>query len=105
MSPPTLPPAVVDHLPPEVRVYIRYLEARLADLEHRLNQTSANSSRPPSADPPGVKPAPPRRPSGRRKGGQPGHPKQGRPLLPPDQVIELRPDHCRRCRHPLAGDD
>ncbi|MBN9520456.1 IS66 family transposase, partial [bacterium] len=51
----------------------------MADLEARLNQTSSNSSRPPSADPPHARPAPPRTPSGKRKGGQLGHPKAERP--------------------------
>src|SRR6478672_3412516 len=105
MTPPSLPPEVFDALPPAVRAYIRYLEARLADLEARLGQTSANSSKPPSSDPPHAKPAPPRAPSGRRKGGQPGHPKRSRPDLPPDAVIELRAGTCDRCAHPLAGAD
>lgn len=84
---------------------ITHLEARIADLEARLNQTSSNSSRPPSADPPHAKPAPPRTPSGRRKGGQPGHPKAERPLLPPDVVVPPKPARCRRCSGRLAGDD
>jgi transposase len=105
MTPPSLPPGVFDALPPAVQAYIRYLEARLADLEARLGQTSANSSKPPSSDPPHAKPAPPRTPSGKRRGGQPGHPKRSRPDLPPDTVIELRAGTCDRCAHPLAGDD
>ncbi len=105
MTPPPLPPEVFDALPPAVQAYIRYLEARLTDLEARLGQTSANSSKPPSSDPPHARPAPPRTPSGKRKGGQPGHPKRNRPDLPPDTVVELRATTCDRCSHPLAGDD
>src|SRR5215213_1692992 len=105
MTPPSLPAEVLDALPPAVQAYIRYLEARLSDLEARLGQTSANSSKPPSSDPPHAKPAPPRTPSGKRKGGQPGHPKRSRPDLPPDTVIELRAATCHRCHHPLAGSD
>jgi transposase len=105
MTPPSLPPEVFDALPPAVRAYIRYIEARLADLEARLGQTSANSSKPPSSDPPHAKPAPAKTPSGKPKGGQLGHPKRTRPDLPPDTVVELRPETCGRCRHPLAGDD
>jgi transposase len=103
--PPSLPPDVFDALPPAVQAYIRYLEARLADLEARLNQNSRNSSKPPSSDSPHTKPAPPKTPSGRRKGGQPGHPKRTRPDLPPDTVVELRPGTCDRCSHALVGDD
>src|SRR5881227_4027547 len=105
MTPPPLPPEVFDALPPAVQAYIRYLEARLADLEARLGQTSANSSKPPSSDPPHAKPTPPKAPSGRQKGGQPGHPKRSRPDLPPDTVVELRTEICERCSHPLTGDD
>ena len=105
MTPPSLPPEVFDALPPAVQAYIRYLEARLADLEARLGQNSANSSKPPSSDPPHAKPAPPQTPTGKRKGGQPGHPKRTRPDLPPDTVVELRAGTCDRCSHPLAGDD
>jgi transposase len=80
-------------------------EARIADLEARLNQTSANSSLPPSADPPHAKPAPPRSPSGKRRGGQPGHPRAERALLPPDIVVPLKPARCRRCSGRLTGED
>ena len=105
MLPPPLPPDLFDALPPAVRAYIRYLEARLADLEAKLNQTSANSSRPPSSDGPHVKPAPPKTPSGKRRGGQPGHPKHERVILPPDRVIDHKPTRCRRCAAALTGDD
>src|SRR6202041_789291 len=105
MTPPALPPEVFDALPPAVQAYIRYLEARLADLEARLGQNSTNSSKPPSSDPPHIKAAPPKAPSGKRKGGQPGHPKRSRPDLPADTVIELRPSTCDRCAHALYGDD
>jgi transposase len=105
MTPSPLPPDVLAALPPAAQAYIRHLEARLAALEARLGQNSTNSSKPPSSDPPHTKPAPPRTPTGRRKGGQPGHPRHTRPDLPPDAVVELRPAACDRCHAPLAGDD
>ena len=105
MIQPTLPADVFDALPPAVQAYIRYLEARLADLEARFDQNSANSSKPPSSDGPHVKPAPPKTPSGKRRGGQPGHPKHERVILPPDEVIDHKPTHCRACHAPVAGDD
>ncbi|MBN9521222.1 IS66 family transposase zinc-finger binding domain-containing protein [bacterium] len=103
--PPCLPPDLFDSLPPAVQAYIRYLEARLSDLESRLGQNSTNSSKPPSSDPPHAKPAPPKTPTGKQKGGQPGHPRRTRPDLPPDVVVELRANTCDRCSHPLAGED
>jgi len=106
---PPIPPELWAQLSPEaqsaVSAVIATLEARIAQLEARLNQNSSNSSRPPSSDPPHFKPAPPRPTGRRRKGGQPGHPKNNRPTLPPDEVVELRADACRHCRTPLCGDD
>jgi transposase len=109
---PPIPAGVWDSFPPAAQAIIAaqteriaHLEARITELETRLNQTSANSSRPPSSDPPHAKPAPPRTPSGKRRGGQTGHPKHERTLLPADVVIPLKPERCRRCCHHLAGDD
>lgn len=80
-------------------------EARIAALEARLGQDSSNSSRPPSSDGPRVKRGVPRVPSGRRRGGQQGHPKHERVILPPDEVHDHKPSRCGRCDSPLAGDD
>ena len=115
MLPPPLPPELFDVLPPVVQAYIRHLEAiaaqvavltaRVAELEAKLNLNSSNSSKPPSSDGPQGKPAPPKKPSGKKRGGQPGHPKHERAILPPDEMFECRPDCCSRCRAKLAGDD
>lgn len=108
-TPPPIPEELWTQLPPAaqaaVLAVITTLEARIAELEARINQNSSNSSKPPSSDPPHVKPAPPRPATGRRKGGQPGHPRHTRPTLPPDEVIELRANTCTHCRTPLRGDD
>ena len=55
------------------RATIVRLEERVRDLETRVGQHSGNSSRPPSSDLPGSPKHPPSRPSGRGRGGQPGH--------------------------------
>src|ERR1700722_7243416 len=84
------------------------LENRLKDLENRLKLNSTNSSKPPSSDPIGMKRKPPTLPSGKKRGGQPGHRKAQRVLVPPEKVHETfdcKPDACRRCGHELAGDD
>lgn len=84
---------------------VEQLEARLAELEARLAQNSRNSSRPPSADPPQA----PRRstpPTGRKKGGQPGHPGTTRELRATEQVDAVRPhfpDTCARCQATLEA--
>ena len=87
---------------------IEALERRVRELEARLAQFSGNSSRPPSTDPPGA--PPPTRPKrkGRRRGGQPGHTKHARALVPPAQVTRmqvLKPCTCRRCGKALFGSD
>ena len=119
MLPPPLPPDLFDSLPPAARAYIRALEAyaahlearvatleaRVAELEAKLGSNSTNSSRPPSSDGPHVKPAPPKPKSGKKRGGQPGHPKHDRVLLPPDATVECKPELCDRCCAPLSGDD
>jgi hypothetical protein len=45
----------------------RRLEARVAELEQRLNRSSRNSSLPPSQDPPSAPPRPRRPGSGRKR--------------------------------------
>jgi transposase len=82
------------------------LHERVHELEVRLAQTSANSSRPPSSDPPQA-PAKRRLPSsGRKRGGQSGHRGACRGLLPVEQVDELIavvPERCRHCEQPFPA--
>jgi transposase len=89
----------------ELRAEVRDQQRHIAELQERLNVNSANSSRPPSTDAPTVKRRPPRPSSGRSPGGQPGHERQQRHLLPPDHTEVLKPSRCRRCGHALRGDD
>jgi len=109
---PPLPQPIWDQLPPEaqaaVSVLVQSFERRIADLEERLNKNSTNSSKPPSTDPPSLKRRPPTPASGRKRGGQPGHQRQARPLVPPEQlrhVIDCKPTECRWCHQELQGND
>jgi transposase len=80
----------------------RRLEARVAELEQRLNRSSHNSSLPPSQDPPSAAPRSRKRGSGRSRGGQPGHEGKNRPLLPlerVDELVEHWPERCQACAH------
>jgi transposase len=93
---------------PEARAIIRLLLAKLADLEARLNMTPRNSSLPPSAEHPHAKPTPQKQKSGKKPGGQPGHAKRERALIPTEecsQVVPLVPKACRRCGERLTGKD
>jgi transposase len=113
---PPFPPELWEQTPLAVREYIRTLEARVAALAatvqqllERLHQDSHNSSQPPSSDPPQtLRPRSRRVPSGRKRGGQPGHQGQSRALVPiedVDTVVPIKPQHCHRCQHPLVGDN
>ena len=86
----------------------RQLREENQRLRAQLSQNSTNSSKPPSSDPPSVKRAPPKRPSGKKRGGQTGHEAHHRALVPPEKVSEsfdIRPEVCRCCGHVLSGDD
>src|SRR5882672_5447239 len=113
---PSLSPELWKRTPPEVQAYIRALEARIVTfeamvhtlqeqvrtLQEQLNQTSRNSSRPPSSDPP--QHGRPRRPrSQRRRGGQLGHPGHTRTLIPVedvDEVVVSKPEPCAHGQAP-----
>jgi transposase len=93
---------------PEAQAIIRVLLAKIRELEERLNQSPRNSSLPPSSEHPHAKPPRLRSRGQRKRGGQPGHAKHERPLLPPEQCqdrLPLKPTECRRCGRPLAGED
>ena len=105
---------VIARQPPEAQAIIRLLLAKIAKLESRLEQlergrkTPRNSSLPPSSQHPHARPQPPKRKPKKKRGGQPGHEKHERPLIPTDQcddVQPLRPTECRRCGTKLSGSD
>jgi transposase len=112
---PRPPEAFFEGTPPHVRAYIEQLhayieklEARVAELEAKLGKDSTNSSRPPSSEHPHAKPPRPQRKSPRASGGQPGHARHERALIPVEQcqtVVSCVPTACRRCGRPLTGAD
>jgi len=81
---------------------------RLSELEERLKLNSRNSSKPPSSDGPGTPPRAPRPKSGKRLGGQPGHPGSFRAMVPVEQTqVQVAcppPEHCERCGADVHGD-
>ena len=102
--------------PPEAQAIIRLLlaenaalKARIEELERQIQgKTPKNSSLPPSSVHPHAKPASTKRRSKRKRGGQPGHAKHERPLIPSnecDAVQRLLPTECRRCGAKLSGRD
>jgi transposase len=84
------------------------LQAQVKTLQAQLSQTSANSHKPPSSDPPTRARVKVRELSTRQRGGQPGHQGTTRQLLPVTEVDELhvcQPTHCAGCGSPLTGSD
>jgi transposase len=104
--------------PPESQAIIRTLLAKMAEQERRierleaelnsLRKTPRNSSLPPSTQHPHAKPATGTVKSKRKRGGQPGHPKHERSLIPSEdcqEVVTFKPEQCRRCGTKLSGAD
>jgi transposase len=114
-SQPPISPEQLEAFPPDFRavlmMIIDHYEQRIAALETELagcKKSPRNSSLPPSTEHPHAKPPRTNPKSKKKRGGQRGHLKHERKLLPTEecsQVVPLRPDHCRRCGTPLAGDD
>lgn len=113
---PPIPRELWDQIPPaaqaalilafqQLHQRLNALDAQVRALQERLGQNSTNSSRPPSSDGPAVKRRPPPATGQRPKGGQEGHQRHTRPLLPPDHTEHLHPTQCRRCGQALRGDD
>jgi transposase len=118
-SQPPIPAELWDQIPPAaqaaIMALVQHYERQLQNLQkqvnecqQRLNKNSTNSSKPPSSEHPHAKPIRSTEKSPRRSGGQPGHAKHERPLLPTEQcqhVISCVPPTCRRCAAPLSGTD
>ena len=102
---------VVGEINGEFEARIGKLEARIIELESRLNKNSSNSSKPPSSD--GLK-----RPNrdnrdkslrakntGRKPGGQPGHPGQTlKASESPDITLNLPLNSCPECGGDLTDE-
>ena len=118
-APPLLSEADLAATPVAVLAFLRWqteqivrLTARVAELETQLaklqGKTPANSSKPPSSTHPHDKPLPKKLKSKRKRGGQPGHDKHERPLIPSEEcatVTRIIPSECRRCGKALVGVD
>jgi transposase len=105
--------------PPDAQALVRLLSARVAELEAQVvelrsqvaelrRKTPQNSSQPPSTTHPHAKPPSVKPKSKRSQGGQPGHDKHERTLIPVEacqDVVPCLPRACRRCGRKLSGRD
>jgi transposase len=81
------------------------LRCRLAELEDRLRANSSNSSTAPSSNPLWAPRLKPRKPTGKKPGGQQGHQGHYRTLLPIEQVdvvVRHTPQRCSSCGGALS---
>lgn len=101
-----IPPEIEAEMTPAVRAFVlaafAKFEERIAVLEDQIERlTPRNSSLPPSTEHPHAKPQRKTPPGKRRKpGGQKGHKRHLRELIPTEQcasVTECFPQACRRC--------
>src|SRR5712692_1306468 len=91
----------------ELERRVAELEAVIRDLTGRLGINSSNSSVPPSANPLAAPKPVVKKATGRKPGGQPGHPPHLKQLLPPErvkEVIRFIPTHCRKCQAALPAE-
>lgn len=104
-----IPPELEAEMTPAVKAAFLALLDRIDELEAKLQKlTPQNSSLPPSTVHPHAKAEPKKKPGKRRKpGGQKGHKRHQRQLVPSeecDSVTECFPEACRRCGGELQDD-
>ena len=115
---PPLLPEVWNALPVEAQALIEAMRLQIEAMQRQidalqaqvqsLQANSRNSSKPPSTDPIHLKRQPPKIPSGKKPGGQPGHQRATRPLVPPEllaDTIACKPTACAGCGLSLDGSD
>lgn len=87
---------------------IAQLEAQIVDLARKLqDQDLPKSGTPAPAGSESKTQKPTRKSSGRKPGGQPGHPPHMKQLVPPERVTEtipIVPQHCEHCNTPLPAE-
>ena len=108
-------PISVKKLVEEMAQQIKEQEKKLTEvltvqeqLLEKVNQTSKNSSLPPSSDLPGVEKKQSVKKSSKKRGGQPGHQGISRELYPIEDcssIIEHHPQECPSCGEALSGYD
>ena len=92
----------------ELKERISVLEAENRYLGEQVGRNSSNSSQAPSTDGPENKPEKKKQPTGKKRGGQKGHPGYSRELLPVEKCQTVKdhiPTECSQCGNKLRGKD
>lgn len=97
----------LEHRIAELEALVRDLQALVRDLQERLDRNSSNSSIPPSANPLNAPKPVVKNPSGRKPGGQRGHPGHHRHRIPLERVkkvVPYVPAICAECQTTLPAE-
>ena len=87
-----------------LREQVEQVSTRLHELEGRVVKDSHTSHQPPSRDGYAKKTRSLRQSSGKKPGGQEGHPGSTLSLVEtPDEIVVLRPEQCAHCQASLQG--
>lgn len=112
-----IPPELLSEMTPAVRAFVESLLIQIAEMRVEIEDLKAqvkrltpqNSSVPPSTQHPHARPVrKPKSKSKKKRGGQKGHRRTVRELVPVErcaEVVVLHPDKCRRCGTGLVGSD
>jgi hypothetical protein len=108
-------PASVRQLVVQLSVKLEQLEQHLKELQasneqlcEKVNRNSENSHSPPASDGLNIEKGKKKKPTGKKRGGQPGHPGHSRPLYPVEacnSVSDYYPETCAGCGKALQGVD
>jgi transposase len=92
-----------------LQTYPQNLQTQVAEFQAQLKANSQNSNKPPSSDPPFKRPPKKTKDKSERpKGGQVGHNRHLRELVPVetvDEIVEIYPHKCDQCHSPLRASD
>ena len=117
----TIPPELDSEMTPAVRAFVKMLLGRIEQQDAEIAELKAKLAKYEQFERPGGPQKLAEQPKTdasaglaakniprRKRGGQPGHQRRIRELIPTeecDQVVELRPESCRRCGTGLSGSD
>jgi len=87
----------------KIILMVEKLEARIKELEDKLNMNSSNSSKPPSSDNKLSKKRDTQKSSEKKRGGQKGHKGSNlKKVERPDKIIELKSKKCKHCNSDIS---